>query len=215
MSRKRQFVDLTIEMVDPKTLKPSSFNPPERTVEKNLTDLELSILEHGFDESQPIVVGKDGELGDGNRRLACALDLGLDKVPVIRSKTMTGAELWSMHNGTVRAPTVKEMTTAVALGASVPGGKSGKWVKWFIDRYGMEMLVYISNKGLSATCMAHVTRVCTYLGEKPDGTFSVAVLKWFAENRGVIQGVRVAMAMGVDPSVIRGAVLACRPLKFA
>ena len=84
--------------VDPKTLpKPKPVSPPSFPI---FTDLRNSMLRNGFDSNRPIIVrmneeGKEKEykriwkkndrdpcIMDGNHRLAIALELKLEKIPV-------------------------------------------------------------------------------------------------------------------------------------
>ncbi len=44
--------------------------------------LALSMQDHGYDERYPIPIDADGELLGGAHRLACAIALGIERVPV-------------------------------------------------------------------------------------------------------------------------------------
>ncbi len=48
-----------------------------------LKELEISISRHGILE--PILIGDDGRCWDGHHRVAVAVRLGLDEIPVVHS----------------------------------------------------------------------------------------------------------------------------------
>lgn len=61
-------------------LRVASFNPPARTTPQAIAELRADIEENGI--KAPLHAIPSGSLADGHRRFACALSLGIDKVPV-------------------------------------------------------------------------------------------------------------------------------------
>lgn len=86
---KKQLRELRIKMVAPTELRPFSRNarihPPSQ-----IRKLSKLIERTGF--NVPILVDKDGMILSGHARLAAALQLGLDKVPVISLEHLSEAE---------------------------------------------------------------------------------------------------------------------------
>lgn len=70
-----------IKYVSPKALHVASFQPPLRTSAKNIAGLQSEIASIGI--LNPIHALQNGAIADGHRRLACAIALHMDAVPVI------------------------------------------------------------------------------------------------------------------------------------
>ncbi len=109
----------TMEFAKVGEIRTAGFDPPIRTCRENIEDLVESIQTHGF-LPYPLLIGKDGFLGDGHRRLAAAGVCRLTELPVIRVAGRTAAQIWIDMNGPgkreLRAP---EMLAAVAAGYDV------------------------------------------------------------------------------------------------
>lgn len=76
-------------------IKPAPWNPPVRVQDKNLLELLTSISERGI--LCPLIVGSDGVLADGHRRLQCAKHLDFKTVPVILASA-PAIEIYSTPN---------------------------------------------------------------------------------------------------------------------
>ena len=59
-----------------------------------IDQLFCSMSEHGFNYYHPIPIDRNGELLDGSHRVACALALGIEKVPVIQHDSKVWAPPW-------------------------------------------------------------------------------------------------------------------------
>ena len=80
-------MDLKIEYIDPAKLKPYERNARKHT-DYDLATIKASIEEFGFKD--PIGVwGKNNLIVEGHGRQRAALELGLDKVPIIRLDDLT------------------------------------------------------------------------------------------------------------------------------
>ena len=53
-----------------------------------------AMVHEGFDAAFPIPVDPNGELLDGSHRVACALALGIETIPVIRMAQRVWAPAW-------------------------------------------------------------------------------------------------------------------------
>jgi hypothetical protein len=60
-------------------------------------NLLVSMVNKGFDLAHAIPIDPDGELLGGAHRLACALALGIDVVPVTRQPQYAWAPAWDMN----------------------------------------------------------------------------------------------------------------------
>src|SRR5262245_17951783 len=79
---------LAIEYVRPADIKPNDYNPNRQNDHEFLL-LKRSIQEDGF--TQPVIVGKDGVIVDGEHRWSAGQDLGLATIPIVRVP-MEGAQ---------------------------------------------------------------------------------------------------------------------------
>lgn len=61
-------------------------------------NLLVSMAINGFNPEYPIPIDPDGELLGGAHRLACALALGIDAVPVERREQKVWAPAWDMNH---------------------------------------------------------------------------------------------------------------------
>lgn len=73
--------ELVIEYVAPADIEPNDYNP-NRQNEHEFTLLCRSIAEDGF--TQPVIVGQDGHIVDGEHRWRAAQHLGLAAIPIVR-----------------------------------------------------------------------------------------------------------------------------------
>ena len=78
--------NLKIEYVSLSEIKPYEYNAKIHTAEQ-IEQIKKSITEYGFND--PIAVWKNNEVIEGHGRLIAALELNIDKVPVIRLDEMT------------------------------------------------------------------------------------------------------------------------------
>jgi ParB/RepB/Spo0J family partition protein len=73
--------NLTIEYVTPNSITPNIYNP-NRQNGHEFDLLKKSIQEDGF--TQPVIVGQDGHIVDGEHRWRAAQALGLETIPIVR-----------------------------------------------------------------------------------------------------------------------------------
>lgn len=77
---------LKVEYIETEKLKPYANNAKIHTDEQ-IKQIEKSIQEFGFND--PIAVWKDNEIIEGHGRLMAAINLGMDKLPIIRLDDLT------------------------------------------------------------------------------------------------------------------------------
>lgn len=80
---------LKIEYLGREQLKPYANNAKVHTAEQ-IEQIKESIEEFGFND--PIAVWHDNEIIEGHGRLLAAIELGMEKVPVIRLDSLTDEE---------------------------------------------------------------------------------------------------------------------------
>lgn len=106
---------MRVEWVPPHELMPYEGNPRRRrkasSGEDAVSVVAESIERYGF--NQPIVVDEDSVVVVGHTRLAAALRLGLDHVPVFR---------------------VHDLTDDEARGYRIADNKTAEWTQWDLDK---------------------------------------------------------------------------------
>ena len=105
----RRYAELRLDQI-----KSSNFNPPIRVEEKQLKELLQSIKEVGI--LVPIAITDENRLADGHRRLACAVHLGHQKVPVCVYDGIDEKKLWIKLNASSKALTPSQWLSAVNEG---------------------------------------------------------------------------------------------------
>lgn len=102
-----------IEEVDVGDLIGAPFNPSDRLEEKALVDLKNSIDRYGV--LSPIHIDANNNIADGHRRVQCAKDLGIQKIPAIRLDIGV-SDAWAELNGSTRPINRKQWGVAFSNG---------------------------------------------------------------------------------------------------
>jgi ParB-like chromosome segregation protein Spo0J len=102
---------LSIEYVAPSDIAPNDYNP-NRQNDHEFTMLCRSITEDGF--TQPVLVGSDGNIVDGEHRWRAAQELGLEAIPIVRVP-MAGAQarIATLRHNRARGSEDVELSVAV------------------------------------------------------------------------------------------------------
>ena len=196
--------DYPVVMVDPKTLVTASFNPHSRTDDGKLSPLLDKMRDYGFLPFFPILISKDGQIGEGNRRLACALKLGLDEVAVVYTN-MTAEEIYDFNTTHMRH-TPTQWLQAYLLGYEDVPQTIMRHIQKLEDAVGREYLSVISKAGYSPTIYSTARTVANYTGVGAGNVeFLGQVVRWLVENKQQF-AVRTLMRSGLEPSVIAGAI---------
>lgn len=102
---------LTIEYVAPADITPNDYNP-NRQNDHEFALLCKSIQEDGF--TQPVIVGTDGRIVDGEHRWRAAQHLDLERIPIVRVP-MEGAQarIATLRHNRARGTEDVELSVAV------------------------------------------------------------------------------------------------------
>ncbi len=201
-----------IQYVAPDELKSriASFQPVSRTLKKNLKRLYASIEEDN-EVLQPIVVSfEDGVIADGHRRLACAIMLKLQTVPV-RVLKGHAKDLFVKLNGPMSPINNKTWGEAVALGlppSVVP--VEGRWIQRMIDVLGWEDYQVLALAGVTSFICKTAESTSRYVGNTSD-EYVGKIIRWMY-NLKMQRPVIDAMKANADPNVIKAAIDSNRKL---
>lgn len=173
-----EFVDISIS-----DLKPAKFNPTRRTLPKNLAGLMGSIAQNGM--PVPIVITEDYEVGDGHRRLACAKNLGWEKVPVVVWRGKTSEEIWSILNAHQMNMTPAQWLEAVVCGMSIEQPeiprRLANLIREMVDTLDDEMIWRIVEDGRSPDILSTAKFVNRKIGRDDTGESLAKTVKWLLD----------------------------------
>lgn len=212
--------------VDPKTLKPAPWNPDRRTRKRNLRDLVKSMREDGFWDWEPIQLARDENTGewvvaDGNRRLAAALEVGLEEVVTVKIYAQTAQEYWAKKNGTIRAPTVREAGEAIAKGLKYIPPSHERSISNLLDVYtgqGMsnaeawKTIQKLFQEDATPSIVNIAQRIANACDMQGDYEFMARTIEWL-KNHKMSLTVSRAFADGIPPSVIFDKISSDEPLR--
>lgn len=169
------------------TLIASQFNPPARIEKGQLSSLVDSIRQDGFWDWEPIVLGRDGRVADGHRRLAAAKLAGIEKVPVKRVDMET-SELWVRLNGLRKAITGRDYAYAYTHGI-----KSGSLdlldihpirdIRRLVEIGGDELVQKIVTTKSSPGILREAQVIAKYCGEKGNDAFLLRAVNWLLDHK--------------------------------
>lgn len=151
----------TIFWVETMTLKGAPWNPAGRTTRAAVRDLMIRIEEEGFEPFRPILVSKDGFIGDGHRRWTAAQFLGMPRVPVIFTEKSI-QDLWAGNKGARPIRANEWMAVWVTAGITDVPGSTKKQIKCLTEILGAEGMQYLVERGQSPSIWRIVWRVGQY-----------------------------------------------------
>lgn len=121
---------LSIEYVAPLSITPNVYNPNRQ----NTHEFELlckSISEDGF--TQPVLVGSDGHIVDGEHRWRAAQHLGLESIPIVRvPMDAAQARIATLRHNRARGSEDLELSVAVLRDLEQLGA-----IEWATDSLGL------------------------------------------------------------------------------
>jgi ParB-like nuclease domain len=205
----------TINYIDIMTLKPAKFNPETRTEEHRLRYLRQSMEEHGFIESCPIIIDKNGVIADGHRRYTVAKLLGMCDVPVLQINGRLSLEPYWSLNTVSESPTATEVLEAYTKGMNVVPLKQSRAITLLESALGGKRHVSeLFAKGrFSPQAYYSGKRIANYVGRGDDKRFIARSIVWLIENK--MQTITtIAIKSDVDPGVLVQAIEANRPLNL-
>ncbi len=174
-----------IVWIDTGSLKPAPWNPPRRTSRRALAPLIQRMREEGFESFRPILLSKDGYIGDGHRRWTAAQILKLEKVPVIYTEK-TVEELWAGNLG-ARVPLAKEwMAVKVHGGVKTLPPHTAEQVESLLLILGEEGVRYLIEREQSPDIWRVVWRIGQYC-KRSDNTFLRKATYWLIKHKMIIK----------------------------
>lgn len=196
------------------------YNPTIRTTRTKLSDLVAYMRDRqgrGLEplpESERLLIGNDGYLGDGHRRLAALKVLGVSDVWVEIDSTRTAAEIWRDRNS--GQPLNANQVTAA--------GRSGLdetyWparIRQSADQLrslaGEESIAVVLESGFSLSIVSPLRTVANYCG-RHDQPFVLALLRWMICHNAVRLARSVADYRLMPPASLIAAVTENRPLQI-
>lgn len=203
-----------IFLVETMTIKPAPWNPPTRTTRRAVADLIRRMEDVGFEGFRPILLSKDGCIGDGHRRWTAAQYLGLARVPVIYTEKSV-EELWAGNAG-ARQPKTKEWMAAHILGGvDVGNPRTADQVEQLLVILGDEGVRYLIERGQSPDVYRTVWKVGQYC-KKTDLTFLRKTTYWLVKHKMIDKTRKAIYAPAeeqIDPRILIQAIENDLPLK--
>jgi len=195
-----------VGFIDPKDVKLTGLNPPERTTPRRLSMLKADIAEDDDGVILPIVITRDGYVVDGHCRLQCAKELGLKEIPY-RRVSKTWEEARSLYIRLIE--TQQRWTTYGWLARRLLGGDVGKSNEADFDAIervgGQQLLIDIHKSGQGTRALRIARTVARYCDIDPKDTTNdphlSRIIRWLIEGRRQRQ-VEDAMKHNLNPNRI-------------
>jgi len=209
--------EYTVASVPIETIKAAEFNPMRRTDPATLKSKSghLAILKASIDRYgllYPLLIGNDGVLGDGHRRLSVVRQLGWTHVPV-HFVNIPAAVIWAQDAEAKLATNNRDWWAATALGMpieSVPvrvGRRLADLYRWL----GPEDYVDMAFKR-STDVHRTVTSIARYVKDDSNEFARLCVL-WIDRWNGQLL-LDDARKKQVSPTVLYNAILENRQLRM-
>jgi hypothetical protein len=154
-------------------------NPQSRVTMGALQPLKKLMQRYGFDLAYPIILGCDGIIGDGHRRLLVAYYLGITHVPVITHPRKTADQLFSDNQANKPVQPRQWMESYVSHLAVVMIPKN-TWrkISWLKAAGGMQLLKDILSRGQGPGLYDQAKRACDLTRCLPN-----VVVPWVSAQR--------------------------------
>ena len=206
--------NVVILWVGVETLNAVPWNPEKRITRSSLMPLIRRITDEGFEAFRPILVSRDGFIGDGHRRWAAAKLLGYARVPVIFTDK-TPQELWAGNGG------MKPLVSRDWLRAAVMGGvnapvRTQEWITQLHIILGDEGMQYLVDRGVSPDTYRTVWKIGMHC-KNTDTRFLRKTVYWLVKHK-MIAKVKRALYVAddetpIDPRVLSKAIEDDRPIQ--
>lgn len=171
----------TIFWVETLAIKPAPWNPPGRTTHRAVLDLIRRMQEKGFEPFRPILLSKDGYIGDGHRRWAAAQYLGINRVPVIYTEQSV-EDLWAGNLGARPALAKEWMAVHIRGGVKNLPKNTANQVEQLLIIMGEEGVCYLIDRGISPALYTTVWRIGMYC-KRTDLTFLRKLTYWLVKHK--------------------------------
>ena len=197
-----------VEMWEVHTVKHAPFQPANRTEKAKLRVLREDIKRNGI--MSPLLWSTvDNCLGDGHRRLQCAIDLGMTHVPVLLVNR-PAADIF-IGNAGVLPMTGRTYSESAGNGLPTANLPARYRIPIEIAQHVLgDQFTELARVGCSTHAIETARRVVTYIGDETDDFLRVTIL-WM-QKLGQQRAVYEALRDGIDPEVLRTIILACRPI---
>ena len=156
-------------------VKPAPWNPPGRVTDKRLIELKNSIKERGI--LYPLLLGSDGLVADGHRRLSCAKLLGLRTVPVILAKE-PAIELYEVPNTGQRRLTGAEWIHVYLEAPNAVPEKQRTYIGAIERELGREALELLKEHELGWSIYNDCAWLVRYCGREDSAENIWRALRW-------------------------------------
>lgn len=191
-------------------VKEAPWNPSRRTNNTVTRGLVKSMRESGFWWYMPLVLGRDGTLADGHRRLSAAKELRLTEVPCVHVDKSADV-LWAEINGRRRTVSKAETLEAVTLGLQAMPDEHSAEVTEFIRIIGMDEARQPYMIGVAPGILTTARKAARYMGYERDEEMLKRLVVWFRKHR-MQNPARIAMNAEVDPALLFDYIIADKPL---
>lgn len=173
-------------------VQPLDCNPPSRTDEEHILDLSVFVedrMRRGLPplpDTERLLLGRDGILGDGHRRLAALKMNGVETVEIEVDQERTALEIYR-DRGSAKSPTPKQIAQAALRGLSIeffpPRQRAN--AETLIRLVGQEGLDYVISKDgqVSLTVHRQLSAFLSWLDRRNDQDFALKLLRWMVEHR--------------------------------
>lgn len=175
-----QPANVMIAYVGINTLKPATWNPEKRTTKASLKPLLKRIEEEGFDPFRPILISKEGYIGDGHRRWTAAKMLGHTRVPVVFTDKSV-EELWAGNAG-ARGVSAREWMAVSVIGGVTAPERQTKIIEEMRPVLGDEGLRYLIDRGVSPGIWRLTWKVGQYC-KRTSNAFLRKTIYWLIKHR--------------------------------
>lgn len=196
------------------TLTAVPWNSERRVTRRSLGNLMRRISEEGFEAFRPILVSKDGFIGDGHRRWMAAKYLGYTRVPVVFTDK-SKEDLWAGNNGVKPLGAKDWMAAAVMGGVNAPSTTKNR-----IDQLriilGDEGMQYLVDRGVSPDIYQTVWKIGQHC-KNTQTTFLRKTTYWLVKHK-MVNKVKRAIYVAedetpIDPRILSKAIEDDRPLQ--
>ena len=198
---KSQEDKMTITMQRTDTLKPTKHNPAHRTSRPYIADLLKSIKKVGV--LYPLLVTPSGFIGDGNRRHAACLALGIKEVPTIISDVDPSVAYAEINSCAKRLTGSDHLSVYLQNPAAVTD-HARKTMAAMTNVIGRATVKYMVGHGGSVATYKQARNVGAYAGIPKNETR--VVVRWLLDE-GMTYKARKALEDNMDPIALRAAIL--------
>lgn len=171
-------------------IKPLIENPPSRVVDHAVADLVeymKSRIETGktaLSSHDRLLIGCDGVLGDGHRRRAALILLGVEEVEVEFDAERTSHEIWR-DRAHAKPLTSRQVSESGNLGLSreyFPKAQQRNADR-LVQLAGEKGLKLVLNSGTSLGIHQALSRVVGFIGTTGDAEYNYKILDWLIRHK--------------------------------